>query len=156
VSRRSRAGFTIVELLTVVIVIGVLAGIAILKYIDLTARARTAQAVGDLQAVQMAAYGYFYETGHWPGEVGEGSVPPELVAYLPKNFTFSRLDYQLDWDNLSPPGGGPSAGIQVGVVVTSDNPRLQAAMASNLGSRLPFLLVGNTLTFIIVGPDGRS
>jgi prepilin-type N-terminal cleavage/methylation domain-containing protein len=154
--RRRRAGFTIIELLTVVIVIGVLAGIAILKYIDLTARARTAQAVGDLQAVRVAAYGYFYETGHWPDDVGGGTVPPELVSYLPKNFTFNRNEYQLDWENFSPPGGGVTAGIQVGVVVTANDPRLQLAMANNLGSKLPFVAVGNTLTFILVGPDGRS
>jgi prepilin-type N-terminal cleavage/methylation domain-containing protein len=153
---RRRAGFTIVELLTVIIVIGVLAGIAILKYTDLTARARTAQAVGDLQAVQMAAYGYFYETGHWPDDAGQGTIPPELLAFLPKNFSFNRPEYQLDWDNMSPPAGGTTAGMQVGVVVTASDPRLQAAMASNLGTRLPFVLVGNTLTFIIVGPDGRS
>jgi prepilin-type N-terminal cleavage/methylation domain-containing protein len=153
---RRRAGFTIVELLTVMIIIGILAGMAILKYIDLTARARTVQAVGDLQTIRMAAYGYFYETGRWPDEVGEGTVPPEMVQYLPKNFRFSRPEYRLDWDNLSPPGGGTSGGMQVGVVITSDDARLQAAMASNLGSRLPFLVVGNTLTFIIVGPDGRS
>ena len=79
-----------------------------------------------------------------------------LLAFLPKNFSFNRPEYQLDWDNMSPPAGGTTAGMQVGVVVTASDPRLQAAMASNLGTRLPFVLVGNTLTFIIVGPDGRS
>ena len=57
---RRRAGFTFVELMTVIIVLGLLAGIAILKYIDLTHRARAAQAAGDLEAVRIAAYGAWF------------------------------------------------------------------------------------------------
>jgi type II secretory pathway pseudopilin PulG len=151
-----RVGFTIVELLTVIIVLGLLAGIAILKYIDLTHRARTAQVTGDLEAVRLAAYGYWYETGNWPAEVGAGVVPPGLGPYLPGGLTFQRKEYTLDWENFAPPGGGPSAGMQVGVVITSTDPRLQRALEQTLGNKMPFVDAGGTLTFIIVGPDGNN
>ena len=153
---RRRAGFTFVELMVVLIVLGLLAGLAILKYIDLTHRARAAQAAGDLEAVRIAAYGAWYETGKWPAEVGAGVIPPGLAPYLPQGFTFQRNEYTLDWENFSPPNGGQTAGMQVGVVVTSTNVRLQHALENALGSKLPFTDVGGVLTFIIVGPDGNN
>jgi prepilin-type N-terminal cleavage/methylation domain-containing protein len=153
---RRRAGFTFVELMVVLIVLGLLAGLAILKYIDLTHRARAAQAAGDLEAVRIAAYGAWYETGKWPAEVGAGVIPPGLAPYLPQGFTFQRNEYTLDWENFSPPNGGQTAGMQVGVVVTSSNVRLQHALENALGSKLPFTDVGGVLTFIIVGPDGNN
>lgn len=153
---RRRAGFTIIELLTVMLVIGILASIAILKYIDLRHRARATAAWGDLQAVRIAGYSAWYETGTWPAEVGPGTVPPGLVAYLPQNFQFTRPEFTLDWESFVPPGGGPSAGMQVGVIVSSADTRLQAAMQQQLGNTLPFVSVGGTLTFVIVGPDGGT
>jgi prepilin-type N-terminal cleavage/methylation domain-containing protein len=153
---RRRAGFTFVELMTVMIVLGLLAGLAILKYIDLTHRARAAQAAGDLEAVRIAAYGAWYETGKWPAEVGPGIIPPGLGQYLPVGFTFQRSEYTLDWENFVPANGGTSAGMQVGVVVTSNEPRLQRALENALGNKLPFIDVGGELTFIIVGPDGNN
>ena len=50
-----RRGFTIIELLAVMIVIGLLAGIALLKYIDLRHRARAVQVASDLETVRLAA-----------------------------------------------------------------------------------------------------
>jgi prepilin-type N-terminal cleavage/methylation domain-containing protein len=153
---RRRAGFTFVELMTVLIVLGLLAGLAILKYIDLTHRARAAQAAGDLEAVRIAAYGAWYETGKWPAEVGPGIIPPGLAQYLPAGFTFQRKEYTLDWENFVPANGGQTAGMQVGVVVSSTEPRLQRALENALGNKLPFTDVGGDLTFIIVGPDGNN
>ena len=153
---RRRVGFTIVEFLTVMIVLGVLASLAILKYIDLTHRARTALVAGDLQAVRIAAYGAWYETGKWPAEVGPGVIPPGLAQYLPGGFTFQRNEYTLDWENFSPPNGGQTVGMQVGVVVRRPNPaRPEQALEDNLGSKCPSSR-GGALTFIIVGPDGKN
>jgi hypothetical protein len=45
--------------------------------------------------------------------------------------------------------------MQLGVVVTSSNPRLMKTLQTSLGSKAPFFAVGGTLTFVIVGPDGR-
>jgi prepilin-type N-terminal cleavage/methylation domain-containing protein len=154
--RRRRDGFTFIEMMTVLIVFGLLASLAILRYIDLTHRARVAQVAGDLQAVRVAAYGSWYETGRWPDEVGPGVVPPALVSYLPSGFRFQRNEYTLDWENFVPPAGGTSPGMQVGVVITTPLPRLERALENALGGRLPFINVGGALTFIIVGPDGNN
>ncbi|MEP7176409.1 MAG: type II secretion system protein [Gemmatimonadales bacterium] len=153
---RRRAGFTIVELLTVMILIGILASIAVLKYIDLRHRARAAQAIGDMQAVRIAAYSAWYETGTWPAEAGPGTVPPGLAPYLGQNFTFSRPEYTLDWESFVPPGGGPSSGMQVGVVIRAADQRLQTTLQQQLGDKLPFVSAGGALTYIIVGPDGGN
>ena len=153
---RGRRGFTIIELMTVMIVIGLLAGIALLKYIDLRHRARAVQVAADLESVRLAAYGSWYEHNTWPNETGPGQVPADLVAYLPTNFSFVNPEYTLDWENFAPPGGGPSAGMQVGVVITASTPRLQTTLEQMLGNKMAFVTAGGTLTFIIVGPDGKS
>jgi prepilin-type N-terminal cleavage/methylation domain-containing protein len=151
-----RTGFTIIELMMVMIVIGLLAGLAVLKYVDLRHRARAAQVAADLEAVRLAAYGAWYEHNGWPSDAGNGIVPADLVPYLPQNFSFTKPEYSLDWENFVPPGGGPSSGMQLGVVVTAASPRLQRTLEQTLGNRMPFISVGGTLTFIIVGPDGKS
>ncbi|HEY8257628.1 MAG TPA: prepilin-type N-terminal cleavage/methylation domain-containing protein [Gemmatimonadales bacterium] len=153
---RTRRGFTFIELLVVMIVLGLLAAIASLKYIDLKNRALTAQAAADMEAIRLAAYGTWYETGSWPSEVGPGMVPTEMVAYLPKNFVFARPEYTLDWENFAPPGGGTTASMQIGVVISSTNSRMQLALEQTLGNKGPFFITGSDLTFVIVGPDGRS
>jgi type II secretory pathway pseudopilin PulG len=143
-------------MLVVMIVLGLLAALATLKYIDMKNRALTAQAAADMDAVRLAAYSAWYETGTWPAESGPGIVPTEMAPYLAKGFTFTRPEYTLDWENFVPPGGGTSAGMQLGVVITSSNSRMQLALEQTLGNKGPFFITGNDLTFVLIGPDGRS
>lgn len=152
---RGRRGFSFIELLVVMIVMGILAGLALLKYMDLKHRAMSAQAVADLHSIRLAGYSAWYETGTWPAEAGAGVVPPDLAPYLATNFTFAKPEYTLDWENFVPPSGGPSGGMQLGVVLTSSNPRLTSALAQNLANKAPFFIIGGNLTYVIVGPDGQ-
>ena len=152
---RRRRGFTFIEVLVVLLVMSILATLGILKYIDLKHRAMSSSATADLQAVRLAAYSAWYEHSTWPADVGAGTVPPGLVPYLPVGFSFDKSEYTLDWDNFVPPGGGPTGSMQLGVVVSSSNARLMKALQNYLGSKGPFFVVGGTLTFVIIGPDGR-
>ncbi|MBA3259847.1 MAG: type II secretion system protein [Gemmatimonadales bacterium] len=152
--KQGRRGFTFIELLVVMTVLGILASLAVFKYIDLKHRAMSVEAIADFQAIRLAAYSAWYETGTWPVDAGAGTVPPGLTPYLSTGFTFSKPAYTLDWENFVPPGGGPSGGMQLGVVLTSSNTRLTATMAQYLGNKSPFFLIGGDLTFVIVGADG--
>lgn len=147
----TRRGFTVPELLIVMIIIGMLATIALLRYIDLKHQARSSQVVSDLRAVRLATYNYWSDKQQWPGDAGSGITPPELESYLGDRIPFTNEYYTFDFDNTAPPGPGR----EVSVRVTSSDTKLMEVLGRLVGSQSPFYMVGNTLTFVIVGPDGR-
>jgi prepilin-type N-terminal cleavage/methylation domain-containing protein len=153
---RGRRGFTFIELLVVVLVLSILAGIGILKYIDLRHRALSAQVVGDVEAIRLAAYTQYYETGAWAPDAGAGVKPPELAPYMSQSFSFIKPEYTLDWENFAPPTPGPSAGLQIGIVVAATDARLAHSLALHMGNRSPCIVTGSTITYVLVGPDGQS
>ena len=63
---RSQNGFTIIELLVVIVVIGILAAITIVSYTGVTTRASTASAQSSAQSVVQKTEIYNAETGHYP------------------------------------------------------------------------------------------
>ena len=139
-----------VELLTVIIVIGVLSGIALLKYIDLRNTARAAEVAGDFRAVMVAAYNYQSDNDAWPPDGAPGATPPALASYLPGGFTFTKPEYTLDYENLGVGGGA----YVIGVTVTSPNANLMARLIRNLGTKFPYFAAGGTLTYIISEKGG--
>ena len=122
-------GFTMVELVVVLVVFSVILGIAIPNYLSLVRHTRAAQAVADLYAVRAAGFTYFAENSTWPRDYNPGAVPRELVNYLPRAFSFRNKYYMLDWENWRLPNGGsrfPQTGILMGVsIVTGDRQLLQ-------------------------------
>ena len=63
-------GFTIVELLVVIVVIGILAAITVVSYTGITAKAKTTQAKNNAQSVQSVAEVYFTENNYYPATTG--------------------------------------------------------------------------------------
>ena len=155
-SKRDRRGFTFIELLVVIMVIGILAGIAVVRYSELKQKALSVQATQEMDNVRMAAYSRFYDTGVWPSDPGPGVVPPELQAYLVSGFSFVRPDYTLELENFTPPGGGTTATYQVAVRLSSSNQNLVNALANMVGHNAPYMMLGNDLVVILVGPDGQT
>jgi prepilin-type N-terminal cleavage/methylation domain-containing protein len=155
-SRRDRRGFTFVELMVVVVVIAILAGMMVMRYIELKHRALTAQITSDMENVRLAAFTKFYDTGQWPSAPGPGVVPPELVPYLGTGFSFTRQDYTLEFENFVPPSGGTSATYQVAIRFSSTNQKLVNTMIQVVGDRSPYVVLGSDVAVVLVGPDGQT
>jgi prepilin-type N-terminal cleavage/methylation domain-containing protein len=102
-TRRRKAGFTLVELLVVVTVIGLLSTIAIPKYQDFKRRATATQILGDFAVVQHAAMTFYSDSGYFPQEASAGSIPPNLTSYLPTNFVFQKPQWTMDYQHWKLP-----------------------------------------------------
>lgn len=63
---KGKKGFTLIELVIVVAILGILAGIAIPRFLDATATARGARIVADLRTIDSAIVIYNAKTGSLP------------------------------------------------------------------------------------------
>ena len=81
--KTGQKGFTLVELLVVIAVIGILAGIVLVALGDARLRARNAQRMADIRAIQMAME-MFYDANDWVYATGADleAVATDLAPYL--------------------------------------------------------------------------
>ena len=137
-----RGGFSLIELLMAVSIVGILAGLAIPNLRSMTYRARAAEVAADIQVVRLATQQYTGDTFQWPAEVGAGVVPPELNGFLPDGFSFSGNGYTLDYEFLSPIvlPGDPTTTRLVALAVVCDNDLLSNAVVELLGGSIVFSL----------------
>lgn len=119
--RKTVSGFTIVELLIVIVVIAILASITIVSYNSVNNKARTTAKINDMTSIQSLVERYASEKGSYPStdgvwtyqrRDGDAFIPgltPEYAATLPSitdgptsatNNTFiyksNGTDYKLD------------------------------------------------------------
>lgn len=98
---RGAVGFTIIELLVVMSIISILAGIALPILRGVIVKARAADVIGDMNAIKVAVLTYQSDHNAWPGDRNRGQIPPELREYLPEGFSFVQEGYLLDYDDWS-------------------------------------------------------
>jgi type IV pilus assembly protein PilA len=82
--RQQQRGFTLLELLVTVSIVGILSAIAIPEYRDYQARAYDTRALGDLRTVALAEEAYFMNSEHYL------SCSNEECASLPGVSALSR------------------------------------------------------------------
>jgi len=102
----SKKGFTIVELLVVIVVIGILVGITIVSYGAIQQRARDSERSSDITQIKIALDKYYAEKSTYPivcsgpYACAADQLTTELAPYLkvfphdPKNAVNSAGDYQ--------------------------------------------------------------
>jgi prepilin-type N-terminal cleavage/methylation domain-containing protein len=82
-----QSGFTIVELLIVIVVIGILAALVITTYTGIQAKARNGQRQSDLKSLRTHIEAYFSQEGHYPSlaDMNDSSWVGTNLPSLDKN-----------------------------------------------------------------------
>jgi Tfp pilus assembly protein PilE len=87
---KSKAGFSLAELLLIMVIITVLAGVAIPSLRRAVDRAAAAKIMTDVRGVTLAVRSYMEaNNGAIPTGAAWGKVPPSLAPYLPDGMTFA-------------------------------------------------------------------
>ena len=69
--RKQQSGFTLIELMIVVAIVGILASVAIPAYSDYTIRAKVSEAVTAVAPVKASVADYYHTTGSLPTSANE-------------------------------------------------------------------------------------
>lgn len=114
------AGFTLVEIMIVVVIIGLLAALAVPAFARIHASAQNSRFVSDLRTFSQAFETYSLKNGNWPGNVGTGVVPPGMSGELndgawttAKNSVGGRWNWDLGMNGIT-------AGISTTNVTATD------------------------------------
>lgn len=100
---RKQSGFTIVELLIVIVVIGILAALVLNTFQGVQARARDTERRTDINSIATQLEAYYADYGHYPDNTaattcGDGTESCDLSTVLPER--------GLDDDALVDPNEG--------------------------------------------------
>lgn len=111
-------GMTLVELIAVIVILAILAGVAVPKYFDHSNKAKAAAIAHSLKAIKHAILQYRMNTGSLPPDQLGGIMPPELLPYLSNDawiFPVPGVGV-YNWDG--PPGWAPPTEA-IGIAVTT-------------------------------------
>ncbi|EMS3979937.1 pilin, partial [Neisseria gonorrhoeae] len=67
-------GFTLIELMIVIAIVGILAAVALPAYQDYTARAQVSEAILLAEGQKSAVTEYYLNNGKWPADNGDAGV----------------------------------------------------------------------------------
>ena len=77
---KKESGFTILELMTVVLIVGVLAAIAIPSFTKYVRQARTVEAVSNIEKMEKGARVYYVNDANFRNRLGTVILPPQFPA----------------------------------------------------------------------------
>lgn len=142
-TRRER-GFTLIEMMIVVVILSILAGILLPKVRDFRSRAISAKAIGAMSVTRTAAYQYNEASNGWPASGTRGVIPAGLAPYLPAGFSFRESEFELMWRRQNVTINGVRSTQQM-VMIYPSTATLCARIANQLGgSRNPDLVIACT------------
>ncbi|MGQ0656498.1 MAG: pilin [Chromatiales bacterium] len=89
--RKLQQGFTLIELMIVVAIIGILAAIAIPAYNDYTIRAKVTEAVTGMSAAKTAVSEFFVSQGSMPANITAAGFSGSIFSQYLRTLTYARV-----------------------------------------------------------------
>ena len=99
--KTSAKGFTLIELMTVVAIVGTLAAIAIPAYQDYTIRAQISEGLNLAAASKAAVQEYYSERGDWPKKNDDAGLPDkkDIVGKYVKEVAVKNDVIEINYGN---------------------------------------------------------
>lgn len=127
-------GFTLIEVMIVVVVIGILAGVAIPGYQNSVAKSRRAEARGQLLEMSQYMQRFYSQNDSYAADRGGTSVTvPAVLATVPKTAVAGAGTYDISFSGVPsvgaftvtavPRAGGPMASDRCGSFVLDQTGR---------------------------------
>ncbi|MGE5279650.1 MAG: type IV pilin protein [Deltaproteobacteria bacterium] len=92
-----RCGFTLIEMLITVVVLGILATIALPRYVRIVERSRSAEARNALGVIRDAELAYFMENNVFTASVADLNVPLPTACNATYYFAYSIVTAATDF-----------------------------------------------------------
>ena len=150
-SMNRRRGFTLVELLIVMVMMGILAGLALPSLQSAVWKARSAEVVSDIHTITLAYHEFLADGGGLVKNAAWGTVPPDLVPYLPDGFSFSDPFVDYRWTRVAPKAS--PWGLEMGMIRVRPVAKYRKVFMPKLASIAPTatsVVTNNQVQFYIV------
>lgn len=94
----SQKGFTLVELMAVIAIIGVLVAIAVPRYVDATKEAKVAKVQADLSSIDSAISMYYAANGTYPTAMTDLATYFDTAPTPPTDkYTIDGTTHRAEW-----------------------------------------------------------
>lgn len=147
---RKKGGFTLIELMIVVFIVGVLAAIAIPAFVKARSNARSTSFASDIRTLAYAADSYALETGLYAPQTSPGVFPAGLEGYISKAMFESETplggNWHIEFDTSNFYSG---VGVSNPAYTASDFAKVDAIIDDGDISTGQFRAVGNGYYLIV-------